>query len=196
MVEEKEPEAVPPVPPPDVETAAPAATPTPPEPVEDWATRFKYLLADFENFRKRAAKEREFLRRDVRADVLLTIIPLYEAAQRAREAVARLPSTDPVRKGIELLAREWMAFFDAEHMIPVARVGDRFRAEWHEAVAEAPPTGAATDGTILEVIQQGYRIDAALLRPAKVAVARAPPSSGPAAAASEAASEPDTLDSG
>ena len=180
-------------------TEEPAAAVTPPanvEPPEDWATRFKYLFADFENFRKRAAKERETLRRDVRADILLALIPLYEASQRAREAVARLPSNDPVRKGVELLAREWMAYFDSERVTAVARSGDRFRAEWHEAVAEAPVTDQAPDGTILEIVQQGYRMDTLLLRPAKVVVARAPASAGPKAAASETASGPDTMDSG
>ncbi|MCI4360892.1 MAG: nucleotide exchange factor GrpE [Thermoplasmata archaeon] len=178
-------------------TAAPDEKPSTPEAIEAWETRFKYLFADFENFRRRAARERESLTRTIRADVLLAMIPSYEAAQRAREAVSRLPPADPVRKGIDLLVREFLTLFDNEHVSPVARRGEPFRAEWHEAVAEAPPQPGVREGTVLEIIQQGYRIDTTLLRPAKVVVARAPSSTEPAAAAaSESAAAPDASDTG
>jgi molecular chaperone GrpE len=176
--------------------AAPPEKVAPPTPPEDWETRFKYLFADFENFRRRAARERDSVARTVRGDVILALIPSYEAAQRAKEAVGRLPATDPVRKGIDLLVREFLVFFDNEHVWPVARRGEPFRSEWHEAVAEAPPREGAKDGTVLEIVQQGYRMDALLLRPAKVVVARAAPSAASAAAAPEAAGEPDASDTG
>jgi molecular chaperone GrpE len=175
----------------------PAPTAEPPAPApepEDWESRFKYLFADFENFRRRAGKERDSLRRTVRGDVILGLLPSFEAAQRAREAVSRLPPNDPVRKGIDLLVREFLTFFDNEHVTPVARRGEPFRAEWHEAVAEAAPTEGARDGTVVEIVQQGYRIESLLLRPAKVVVARAPQAAEPGSAAAEAAGEPDVSD--
>jgi hypothetical protein len=64
----------------------PAPTAEPPVPApepEDWESRFKYLFADFENFRRRAGKERDSLRRTVRGDVILGLLPSFEAAQRA-----------------------------------------------------------------------------------------------------------------
>jgi molecular chaperone GrpE len=188
--------------PPDAPAASPEAAPASPEPgaeiepPQDWETRFKYLFADFENFRRRAAKERDSLRRTVRGDVILSMIPTYEAAQRAREAVSRLPPNDPVRKGIDLLVREFLTFFDNEHVTPVARRGEPFRSEWHEAIAESLPTAGVRDGTVLEIVQQGYRIESLLLRPAKVVVARVPPSAEPAAAATEPESETDGSHSG
>ena len=196
MPEEKEAEAAP-VPPTTPEAAPPTPeSPVPSEEVQDWETRFKYLFADFENFRRRAAKERDALRRTVRGDVLLAMIPSYEAAQRAREAVSRLPPNDPVRKGIDLLVREFLTLFDNEHVTPVARRGEPFRAEWHEAVAEAVPEAGVRDGTVIDIVQQGYRIDSLLLRPAKVVVAPGPAAAEPGAAATAAAGEPDASDSG
>jgi len=198
MPEEKEAEA--PAPPAPVPSAEPAPSPPekvpPAEPAEDWETRFKYLFADFENFRRRAARERDSLGRAVRADVILGLIPSYEAAQRAKEAFSRLPASDPMRKGIDLLVREFLTFFDNEHVTPVARRGEPFRSEWHEAVAEAPPREGVRDGTVLEIIQQGFRIEGTLLRPAKVVVARIPPSAESSSAAAEPAGEPDASDSG
>ena len=155
---------------------APASEGVPP-PERDWATRFKYLLADFENFRRRVDKERETVRRDVKAGVLSRILPLYEATLRAHDAVGRLPASDPVRRGMDLLVEEWEMFLENEGIEPVAVVGAPFEAAWHEAVAEAPPGARLPAGSVVEIVQQGYRLNQALLRPAKVVVARVPPTS-------------------
>jgi len=165
-------------------TAAPAPVPTAPEaePEKDWPTRYKYLLADFENFRRRTEREREGARQAMRAEVVRTLLPLFEASERAQDAVAHLPPGDPLRKGVELLAHSWHAFFDTHQISRVAAPGERFESDSHEAVAEAPPSKGHPPGTIAEVVQQGYRMGSLLLRPAKVVVVRAPPPAGEAAA--------------
>ena len=168
-----EPEPVPPAASPEA-PATPPKKEAPPEPVEDWATRFKYLLAEFENFRRRADRERELARLSGKAEVLRGVLPLFEAAEKAREAVAGLPASDPVRRGLDLLGVAWHSFLESEKVTPVAHLGARFQAEFHEAVAEAPAKGATDDATVVEVVQQGYRLGNALLRPAKVVVARRP----------------------
>lgn len=152
------------------ETSAPPAAE---RPGEDWETRFKYLLADFENFRKRSDRDRQSQRRVIRSELLRSLIPLYEAFGQARRSIeARLAPTDAVRQGIELLGSEWDALWRAEALEPVAKAGEPFRAELHEAVGEQPPTAEIGEGRIVEVVQQGYRTRDALLRPAKVIVAR------------------------
>jgi molecular chaperone GrpE len=157
--------------------ARPSTTsPTPAEPKDDWETRFKYLLADFENFRRRVAKEREATTRQTRAALLRELLPLLEAFQAATAMVARLPSSDPLRRGFELLDREWASFLKREGVEPVAEVGRPFQAEEAEAVGEVAADPTAADGTVREVVQQGYRFFGGLLRPAKVIVAREKPS--------------------
>lgn len=168
------------------------ATPTIPaqEPAENWETRFKYLLADFENFRRRAEREREAITRQSRAALLHELLPLVEAFRSARDSSDHLPPTDPLRRGIELLDREWSKFLKHEGIEPVATLGTRFRAEEAEAVGEALPSDVAPDGTVAEIVQQGYRFFGGLLRPAKVVVARARPPPGAARAADEGADTP------
>ena len=150
-----------------------APTPAPAEPPEDWETRFKYLFADFENFRRRTAKEREATTRQARASMLRELLPLLEAFRAATEPVARLPPADPLRRGFELLDREWTTFLKHEGVEPVAEVGRPFRADEEEAVGEVPSEAASVEGTVREIVQQGYRFFGGLLRPAKVIVARA-----------------------
>ncbi|MCI4335129.1 MAG: nucleotide exchange factor GrpE [Thermoplasmata archaeon] len=162
-------EAPPPPPAPPVEAVEPAA----PEP--DWATQYKYLLAEFDNFRKRTEREREQRGRDARALVLRELLPFYDALGKASESVRSLAETDPVRRGFELLLREWERFLDREEVTAIARAGELFRAEVMEAVGEARASKARPEGTVTEVVQQGYISGARLLRPARVVVARTPP---------------------
>jgi molecular chaperone GrpE len=154
--------------------AEPPAAAAPPEPAEDWATRYKYLFADFENFRRRSERDREAISRQARAGMVRELLPIIEAFRAAREAVARLPPEDPVRRGMDLLEREWSTFLKHEGVEPVAKVGSAFRPEEEEAVGEAPAPAGTPDGSVLEVVQQGYRFFGGLLRTAKVIVARRP----------------------
>jgi molecular chaperone GrpE len=163
------------------------AVPPPAEPQPDWETRFKYLLADFENYRRRSDREREAIRTRERAEVLRSLLPIHEALDRARHSIGKGPKNDPVRKGMELVVRELDAFLDRNGVQPVAAVGRPFDAAEHEAVLEAPPTAKSPDGTVVEIVQQGYRFPGGLLRAAKVVVARAPQEPPPSNAAPTAA---------
>jgi molecular chaperone GrpE len=139
---------------------------------EDWSTRYKYLQADFENFRRRTEREKENASRQTRARLLQELLPIYEAFHYARDAVERLPPQDPLRQGLDLLHREWQRFLKHEGVEPVAHPGDLFLPEVHEAVGEVPVSEGQAEGTLVEVVQQGYRFFGGLLRPAKVIVAR------------------------
>ncbi len=96
--------------------------------------------------------------------------------------MAHLAPTDPLRKGVELLAASWRSFLEAQRVTSVASPGARFESDSHEAVAETVPSKGHPPGTIAEVVQQGYRMGALLLRPAKVVVVRSPPPETEAAA--------------
>lgn len=163
-----------PNPPGSADEAKPAAA-LPPPPTEDWATQYKYLLADFENFRKRTERERETSHARLRGTLLKGLLPIYEAFERAREtALAPGTSSEALRRGLDLLAVEWQRFLAAEGVAPVATVGQPFAPEEEEAVGEVTANEGTPAGTVAEIVQQGYRFRGGLLRPAKVVVTRSP----------------------
>ena len=164
--------------------------PSAPSPAEDWATQYKYLLADFENYRKRTERERENSHARLRGTLIKGLLPIYEAFERAREtAGAPGPTSDALRRGLDLLEVEWQRFLKEEGVAPVTAVGQPFAPEEEEALAKVPLTERAPDGTVAEIVQQGYRFRGGLLRPAKVVVARSPVP-GPGSAADSANDEP------
>lgn len=164
-----------PEPPPDAPPPAAVPAPEAAPPSEDWESRFKYLLADFENFRRRMARQQDQARDRARADLLRRLLPIVEAVEHAQGAITHLPRSDPVRHGLELLRQEWGTFLEAEGVQPLAQPGMPFNPDDHEAIAETLVTPAHPMGTVVEVVQQGYRFAGGLLRPAKVVVARALP---------------------
>ncbi|HTS32773.1 MAG TPA: nucleotide exchange factor GrpE [Thermoplasmata archaeon] len=161
---------VPPAAPETPPATAPVEEPTPPP--EDWAVKYRYLLADFENYRRRTEREREGVTRQARAGLIRELLPILEAFRAAREALGTLPPGDPVRHGLDLLDREWATFLKHEGVVPIAEVGQPFHPAEQEAVGETVPREGVPDGAVAEVVQQGYRFYGGILRPAKVVVAR------------------------
>ena len=167
--------------PPEPEEVAPEGATEGPTPPEDWANRYRYLLADFENYRRRTEREREGISRQARGALIRELLPILEAFRSARAAVGSLPPNDPVRHGLDLLDREWTTFLKHEGVTPMAEVGQPFHSDEHEAVGETGPREGIPEGAIAEVVQQGYRFYGGVLRPAKVIVARARPAAAAAA---------------
>jgi molecular chaperone GrpE len=155
-------------------TAAPAQNAGPEPSPEEWSTRYKYLYADFENYRRRVEREKENLSRQVRGAMIREMLPILEAFRAGRVAATRLPADHPLRQGFDLLEREWSTFLKHEGVEAVATVGAPFRPDEAVAVGEAPASETSPDGTVAEIVQQGYRFFGGIVRPAKVVVARAP----------------------
>lgn len=126
--------------------------------------------ADFENFRKR-------MTRDVRAAeargvsrLAKELLPAFDNLERAVAALESSDQEDHLADGIRLVTAELLAALQRTGIQGYAAKGERFDPVCHEAVAQTPVEGAEP-GTIVEVLQAGYRLHDAILRPARVVVA-------------------------
>lgn len=125
--------------------------------------------ADFENYRKRAAREASAaLERGV---VKLTreLLPAVDNLDRALEAAKAADGADLVA-GIKLVHAEVLSALARVGVEPFDPQGDAFDPTCHEAVAHQPVEGAQA-GTVAEVYQRGYRLGETVIRPARVLVA-------------------------
>lgn len=128
------------------------------------------LLAEFDNFRRRTAREHEAARRDGRRAALLPLLPVLDALERALAA----GSTDPdFYEGVAATRRLFIAALREAGAEPVESVGRPFDPNLHEAVATVP-SDAVAPGTVAREVRRGWRLGDELLRPAQVAVATAP----------------------
>ncbi len=132
-------------------------------------------VAEGENIRRRAAKEKQdaskfaiaSLARDLLAvpDTLDRAIASIPGEVRAQEGVASLI------EGMELTQRQLLGIFERHGIKPIHPMGEKFDPNFHQAMFEAPDTGQP-DGTIVQILQMGYVIGDRLLRPAMVGVAK------------------------
>jgi molecular chaperone GrpE len=125
--------------------------------------------ADFENYRKRASREMSVAERRGVAKLARELLPPIDNLTRALESDAAGAGEDFLA-GIRLVHGELVAALERLGIERYSPEGERFDPEVHEAMAQQPVDGAES-GTIVEVYQQGYRIDGNVLRPARVVVA-------------------------
>jgi molecular chaperone GrpE len=130
--------------------------------------------ADFENFRKRAARETAAAQERGAAKLAKELLPAVDNLDRALEAAQSSGNgADDERtliSGIKLVHAEVIAALARVGIEPFDPVGEPFDPQHHEAVAQQPVEGAEP-GTIVEVYQRGYRLGDTILRPARVVVA-------------------------
>ena len=134
--------------------------------------KFMRALADAENARKRAAKDRTEAENYGGSKLARDMLPVYDNMKRAVESVTdeQREVAGPMIEGIELTMRELIKVFE-KHGIRVIdpQVGDRFDPQQHEAMFEAPLPGTK-QGDIIQVSAQGFMLYERILRPAQVGV--------------------------
>ena len=131
------------------------------------------LLAEFDNYRKRVERERERSARWIRAELMGRLLPTMDDIDRARWAAGK-EEKSPDTDGMLIIMDRLAELLKREGLVEIqAGPGDVFDPNIHEAVLMVP-SAEAPEGCIAAVLEKGYRVADRLLRPAKVAVARAP----------------------
>ncbi len=139
-------------------------------------------LADTENLRKRAEREakdaRDYAITKFARDIVSVADNLARALQAvpAEERAALESGHKAVMEGVEATERELTAVLGRHGVTQIDPQGEKFDPHFHQAIAEVPGSGQAP-GTVVSVVQTGYRIGERLLRPAMVTVARSDGSS-------------------
>jgi molecular chaperone GrpE len=144
--------------------------------VKTAAQRDEYLAlaqrtqADFENYRKRVARESAAAQERGAAGLARELLPALDNLDRALDEASR--TDEPLLAGVRLVHSELsaaLARFGIESFSPK---GEMFDPALHEAMASLPqPPGGAASGTVVEVYQPGYRLGESIIRPARVVVA-------------------------
>jgi molecular chaperone GrpE len=149
------------------------------EKADEYLVLAQRTRADFENYRKRAAREAALAQERGIARLAKELLPAIDNLDRAVQA-AELADANPTAagngtdsqlvSGIKLVHADVLAALARAGIEPFSPVGEPFDPRWHEAVAQLPVEGSEP-GMVIEVYQQGYRLGDAVLRPARVLVA-------------------------
>lgn len=124
--------------------------------------------ADFENYRKRAAREAALAQDRGVAKLAKELLPAIDNLDRALKAASEEESQ--ITEGIRLVHTDLLSALQRVGVEPFSPDGEQFDPQFHEAVAQAPVEGVES-GLVAEVFQQGFRLGDSVLRPARVLVA-------------------------
>jgi molecular chaperone GrpE len=123
--------------------------------------------ADFENYRKRAAREATEAERRGKAALARELVPSIDSLERALAAVEE---GSDIARGVELVHSELQATLARAGVESYDPTGERFDPKLHEAISTRPAGAELEPGTVAETLERGYRLDGQVLRPARVVV--------------------------
>ncbi|HTA33323.1 MAG TPA: nucleotide exchange factor GrpE [Solirubrobacteraceae bacterium] len=136
---------------------------------DDYLALAQRTQADFENYRKRVAREAAAAQERGACSLAKELLPALDNLDRAIE---HADQDDPLLQGVRLVRSELAAALARAGIESFSPAGEPFDPEVHEAVATAAQApGGKPSGTVVEVYQPGYRLGASILRPARVVVA-------------------------
>lgn len=131
---------------------------------------YLFLMAEFDNFRKRTLKEKSELIKSASHKVLEGLLPIVDDFERGLQATADTEDASAVRQGMELIYNKLVKYLQANGVKPMETTGQPFDADLHEAIAQIPAPTEDQKGKIIDTVQKGYTLNDKVLRHAKVVV--------------------------
>ncbi len=134
---------------------------------DDLNDRYKRILAEFDNYKKRSQKEKESIYGMITGDVVATMLPIMDNLQKASDA-----KTEDIsyQEGIKLVARQFQDALKSLGLEEIETVGERFNPEFHEAVSHVEDETKG-EQEIVQEYRKGYRIGNKVIRHSMVIVA-------------------------
>ena len=137
-------------------------------------TKYVYLQAEYQNFRKRAAKDAADARSYAVIDTLLPFLTLGDYLKMAEQAAEKSDNVESIRQGLKMIIAEFFKAFDEIGVRSYDSVGKAFDPQLHDAVSnEASET--VPEGTVIREWAAGFKLGDKILRPAKVVVSSGKP---------------------
>jgi molecular chaperone GrpE len=142
--------------------------------------RYLRLAAEFDNFKKRAARERTELWARAQGDVLERLVDALDDLARFAHVDPAQTDAKTIHDGVDMVERKIWKQLEGVGVSRIDQTNVPFDPRIHEAVTMQPATGAAQDQTVGAVLQRGYKLGDVLIRPARVVVLswQGPPSAG------------------
>jgi molecular chaperone GrpE len=144
---------------------------------DEYWDRFVRLNAEFDNFKKRAARERSEAVKYANEALMERLIPTLDHFEMAMAAVQNVDdkSVASIQMGIEMVHNQLKSTLKEAGLEEVDALGNAFDPVWHEAVSQKETT-EVPEGQVVEQARKGYKLNERLIRPANVVVAKAPSS--------------------
>lgn len=134
--------------------------------------KYLRLFADFDNFRKRTAKERLDLLDTAGKDIIVSVLPALDDFERAIAAAETAEDVASVKEGMMLIKNKLFGILEQRGLKPMDCVGEPFDPEMQMAITEIPAPSEDLKGKIIDQVEKGYTLNEKIIRYAKVVVGK------------------------
>ena len=131
---------------------------------------YLFLMADFDNYRKRTLQEKLDLIKNGGEKVLEGILPVVDDMERAIEAIGKGGDIESLKEGVDLIYNKLMSYLKSNNVEPIKSTGELFDTDFHEAVTTFPAPEEDQKGKVIDTVLKGYTLNDKVLRHAKVVV--------------------------
>ena len=140
--------------------------------VEKEKKEYLFLMAEFDNFRKRTVRERADLIKSASEKALKGLLPIVDDFERGLDAIRDTTDAESVKEGMKLIYNKFVKYLADNGVKEIESTGKPFDTELHEAVAMVPAEKEEEKGTVKDTVQKGYMLNDKVLRHAKVVVSQ------------------------
>ena len=131
---------------------------------------YLFLMAEFDNYRKRTVKEKAELIKNGGEKAMLGLLPVIDDFERAIDAIDKSSDVEGLKEGVDLIYNKFMKYLESQQVKPMESTGTDFDADIYEAVTTFPAPDESMKGKVIDTVQNGYTINEKVLRHAKVVV--------------------------
>ncbi|RYD57724.1 MAG: nucleotide exchange factor GrpE [Sphingobacteriales bacterium] len=140
--------------------------------LNDAKDKYLRLVAEFENFRKRNAKERMELTQTAGKDIIQSLLDVVDDSNRATKQMETTTDINMIKEGVSLVFNKLRNTLQQKGLKAMDSINQPFDADLHEAITEIPAPNEDMVGKVIDVIQPGYYLNDKLIRHAKVVVGK------------------------
>lgn len=134
--------------------------------------KYLRLVAEFDNFRKRNAKERIELVKNASEDMIKSLLEVLDDSDRAMKQLETSEDVSAIKEGISLVFTKFRNILSSKGLQVMESKGKDFDAELHEAVTEVPAPTEAMAGKVIDEVSKGYMLNDKIIRHPKVVVGK------------------------
>src|SRR5205809_684401 len=140
--------------------------------LEDQKDRFVRKVAEFENFRRRSAKERVELIQTAGKEVITDLLDVLDDCDRAQKQIEKSEDNKEIKDGVLLVFNKLRNILSAKGLKPMQAIHEEFNPDLHEAITEIPAPTEGLKGKILDEVVKGYYLNDKIIRHAKVVIGK------------------------
>jgi molecular chaperone GrpE len=140
--------------------------------LDEMRDKYLRLVAEFDNFKKRNAKERIELIQTANKEVIIALLDVLDDSDRAAKQLESTTDINAIKEGVNLVFNKLRSTLQAKGLKPMENLHAEFNPDLHDAITEIPAPTEELKGKVLDELQKGYLLNDKLIRHARVVVGK------------------------